>query len=147
MTTYPNMRYQVLFVQGASSGYCMILFENFGKLSKRPKCTFEQPHLTRSLCTIDHKAMDQPPVPPIVRARFGLEQRCAYRHADLYDEEVPEAPFFGPFIKSDRFDITKSTFLSLTFEVRHLKPIMCNLSICSLSWKSLPLSFEQRRWI
>ena len=30
-------------------------------------------------------------VPPIVRARFGLEQRCAYRHADLYDEEVPEA--------------------------------------------------------
>ena len=39
-------------------------------------------------------AMEEPeePVPPIVRARFGLEQRCAYRHADLYDEEVPEAP-------------------------------------------------------
>lgn len=36
-------------------------------------------------------AMEEP-VPPIVRARFGLEQRCAYRHADLYDEEVPEAP-------------------------------------------------------
>ena len=37
--------------------------------------------------------MDEPreSVPPIVRARFGLEQRCAYRHADLYDEEVPEA--------------------------------------------------------
>lgn len=34
--------------------------------------------------------MDLSPVPPIVRARFGLEQRCAYRHADLYDEEVPE---------------------------------------------------------
>eukprot|EP00913_Durusdinium_trenchii_P016180 g15205.t1 len=36
--------------------------------------------------------MDEPreSVPPIVRARFGLEQRCAYRHADLYDEEVPE---------------------------------------------------------
>ena len=29
-------------------------------------------------------------VPPIRRARFGLEQRCSYRHADLYDEEVPE---------------------------------------------------------
>lgn len=29
-------------------------------------------------------------VPPIVRGRFGLEQRCAYKHPDLYDEEVPE---------------------------------------------------------
>ncbi|CAK9103311.1 unnamed protein product [Durusdinium trenchii] len=34
--------------------------------------------------------IDLESVPPIVRARFGLEQRCAYRHADLYDEEVPE---------------------------------------------------------
>ncbi|CAE7494959.1 unnamed protein product [Symbiodinium natans] len=29
-------------------------------------------------------------VPPIVHGRFGLEQRCAYKHPDLYDEEVPE---------------------------------------------------------
>ncbi|CAK0887081.1 unnamed protein product [Prorocentrum cordatum] len=29
-------------------------------------------------------------VPPIVASRFGLEQRCFYRHPDLYEEEVPE---------------------------------------------------------
>lgn len=34
-----------------------------------------------------------PGVPPIVQGRFGLEQRCAYRHPDLYDEEVPEMDF------------------------------------------------------
>lgn len=32
-------------------------------------------------------------VPPIVAGRFGLEQRCAYRHHDLYHEEVPEIDF------------------------------------------------------
>ncbi|CAJ1407954.1 unnamed protein product [Effrenium voratum] len=28
--------------------------------------------------------------PEILETRFGLEQRCSFRHPDLYDEEVPE---------------------------------------------------------
>jgi len=31
-----------------------------------------------------------PTVPQITIGRFGLEQRCMYRHPDLYHEEVPE---------------------------------------------------------